>query len=153
MRKGQAAMEFLMTYGWAILVVLIAIGLLAYFIKPQSLLPEQCILNAPLSVEGGISGCKADTTGVTLMIRNGGDRKVTVNAISFKDSNGDIYSSCTQTFSADNQISTSGTQTFAIPCTGLTSGDNFKADIAVSYDPQGALGNQTTGGSIIKKVV
>ena len=30
-RKSQAAMEFLMTYGWAILVVLVAIGALAYF--------------------------------------------------------------------------------------------------------------------------
>lgn len=30
-KKGQAAMEFLMTYGWAILVVLVAIGALAYF--------------------------------------------------------------------------------------------------------------------------
>ena len=29
--KGQAAMEFLMTYGWAILVVLLAIGALAAF--------------------------------------------------------------------------------------------------------------------------
>jgi len=28
-KKGQAAMEFLMTYGWAILVVLIVIGALA----------------------------------------------------------------------------------------------------------------------------
>jgi hypothetical protein len=31
MKKSQAAMEFLMTYGWAILVVLVAIGVLAYF--------------------------------------------------------------------------------------------------------------------------
>jgi len=30
-KKGQAAMEFLMTYGWALLVVLIAIGALAFF--------------------------------------------------------------------------------------------------------------------------
>lgn len=30
-KKAQAAMEFLMTYGWAILVVLVAIGALAYF--------------------------------------------------------------------------------------------------------------------------
>ena len=29
--KGQAAMEFLMTYGWAILAGIIAIGVLAYF--------------------------------------------------------------------------------------------------------------------------
>jgi hypothetical protein len=30
-RKGQAAMEFLMTYGWAILIVVIAIAALAAF--------------------------------------------------------------------------------------------------------------------------
>lgn len=29
-KKGQEALEFLMTYGWAILVVLIAIGILTY---------------------------------------------------------------------------------------------------------------------------
>ena len=46
MRKGQAAMEFLMTYGWAILVVLAAIGALAYFgvLNPGNFLPEKCAL-------------------------------------------------------------------------------------------------------------
>ncbi|MBN1156772.1 hypothetical protein JXA85_04090 [Candidatus Woesearchaeota archaeon] len=43
-KKGQAAMEFLMTYGWAILVVLAAIGALAYFgvLSPDKFLPERC---------------------------------------------------------------------------------------------------------------
>ncbi len=43
-RKSQAAMEFLMTYGWAILVVLVAIGALAYFgvLDPARFLPERC---------------------------------------------------------------------------------------------------------------
>lgn len=31
MKRGQAAVEFLMTYGWAILAAVIAIGVLAYF--------------------------------------------------------------------------------------------------------------------------
>jgi len=46
MKKAQAAMEFLMTYGWAILVVLVVIGALAYFgvLNPQNLLPEKCTL-------------------------------------------------------------------------------------------------------------
>ncbi|MBI2144636.1 hypothetical protein HYU17_05855 [Candidatus Woesearchaeota archaeon] len=45
-RKGQAAMEFLMTYGWAILAVLVVIGALAYFglLKPQQALPTKCQL-------------------------------------------------------------------------------------------------------------
>lgn len=44
MKKGQAAMEFLMTYGWAILVVIAAIAALAYFgvLDPARLLPERC---------------------------------------------------------------------------------------------------------------
>lgn len=48
MRKGQAAMEFLMTYGWAILVVLVAIGALAYFgvLSPAQFLPEKCTLSS-----------------------------------------------------------------------------------------------------------
>ena len=50
-KKGQAAMEFLMTYGWAILVVLAAIGALAYFgvLSPDNLLPERTAFQAPLA--------------------------------------------------------------------------------------------------------
>ena len=45
-RKAQAALEFLMTYGWAILVVLVVIGALAYFgvLNPSILLPEKCTM-------------------------------------------------------------------------------------------------------------
>ena len=45
-KRSQAAMEFLMTYGWAILVVLAAIAALAYFgiLSPEKFLPEKCVL-------------------------------------------------------------------------------------------------------------
>ena len=44
--KAQAAMEFLMTYGWAILIAIAAIGALAYFgvLSPTEMLPERCKL-------------------------------------------------------------------------------------------------------------
>ena len=50
MKKSQAAMEFLMTYGWAILVVMVVIGSLAYFgvLNPSMLLPEKCTLQMGL---------------------------------------------------------------------------------------------------------
>ena len=43
-RKSQAALEFLTTYAWAFLVILIMIGALAYFgiLNPSSLLPDRC---------------------------------------------------------------------------------------------------------------
>lgn len=46
-KKSQAAIEFLMTYGWAILVVLIAVGALAYFgvLNKEKILPSNFIEN------------------------------------------------------------------------------------------------------------
>ena len=52
-KKGQAAMEFLMTYGWAILAAIIAIGVLAYFgvFSPGRLAGSIGIVNAPFVVD------------------------------------------------------------------------------------------------------
>ncbi|MBW2976227.1 hypothetical protein KY347_02155 [Candidatus Woesearchaeota archaeon] len=43
-KKSQVALEFLTTYGWAILVILIMISALSYFgiLSPSKLLPERC---------------------------------------------------------------------------------------------------------------
>ena len=50
-RKSQAALEFIMTYGWAILVVLVAIGALAYFgvLSPDKFLPAKCNLQSGIA--------------------------------------------------------------------------------------------------------
>lgn len=50
-KKGQAAMEFLLTYGWAILAVLVALSALAYFgvLNPSNYTPNQCTLPTGLS--------------------------------------------------------------------------------------------------------
>jgi uncharacterized protein (UPF0333 family) len=82
-KKAQAAMEFLMTYGWAILVVLVAIGALAYFgvLSPDKFLPEQAQGPAGLDV---IDKAAIDLTAgtVTLGIKNnlGYDITFTANA-------------------------------------------------------------------------
>jgi len=46
--KSQAALEFLTTYGWAFLVILIMIGTLAYFgvLSPSKVLPNRCLFGA-----------------------------------------------------------------------------------------------------------
>ena len=43
-KKSQAALEFLTTYAWAFLVILIMVGALAYFgiLNPSGLLPDRC---------------------------------------------------------------------------------------------------------------
>ena len=72
MKKGQAAMEFLMTYGWAILIVLLAIAALAYFgvLGPGKYIPSSCVLETGLAstdfkVVGGVD------SQITIYVRNG----------------------------------------------------------------------------------
>ena len=45
-KKSQAAMEFLMTYGWALLIVIIVIAALVFFglLNPDNLLPDKADL-------------------------------------------------------------------------------------------------------------
>jgi len=90
-KRGQAAMEFLMTYGWAILAAVIAIGVLAYFgvFSPSRYVQEMCTISPPF-------GCNDDTTiisaadGIDLVIMNGGgyDYNLTSVAITNCGSNG-----------------------------------------------------------------
>jgi len=55
MKKGQGALEFLMTYGWAFLVILIMIAALAYFgvLNPQQWLPDRCNFGSESPCEKG----------------------------------------------------------------------------------------------------
>ena len=49
--KSQAALEFLTTYAWAFLVILIMIGALGYFgvLKPSKILPDRCTFGTEIS--------------------------------------------------------------------------------------------------------
>ena len=51
MKKSQAAMEFLMTYGWAILVVIVVIGAISYYgiFNPSNFIKSSCTL--PLNLK------------------------------------------------------------------------------------------------------
>ncbi len=52
-KRGQSALEFLMTYGWAILIILIAISALTYFgvLSPSRLLPARCMFSPEVGCE------------------------------------------------------------------------------------------------------
>lgn len=50
MKKAQSAVEFLITYGWAFLVILVVIGALVYFdvLSPSRFIPDSCRSGDPL---------------------------------------------------------------------------------------------------------
>src|SRR3989344_4607890 len=93
-KKGQAAMEFLMTYGWAILVVLVAIGALAYFgvLSPDNLLPEKCTMPVQLrcsdyrvldsSADITCTGTPIDAcANITLILQNAAGRPMLIRSM------------------------------------------------------------------------
>lgn len=147
-RKGQAAMEFLMTYGWAILAAIIAIAVLAYFgvFSPGKYMPNVCTINAPL----GCEEYAISNTNVTLVVRNGAGDSVDISSVTLSgcatiqnESGGSVP-----------YIVADGTtiKLIATGCTGLTTGSKFKGDISIAYIKGTGTLTQTSTGSISGKV-
>ena len=150
-KRSQAAMEFLMTYGWAILAAVIAIGVLAYFgiFNSGKYMSESCIISPPFGCEEGAVTSFDFYTRIDLVIRNGlGD-------------NVKIYS---------RNVTISGCTAGAWPLTRVTIPDGnatkatlycyprlpsgkFKGDIKITYrrGAGGVLDNTATG-TLVKKV-
>ena len=64
--KSQAALEFLTTYGWAFIIILLMIGTLAYFgvLSPSKTLPERCSISPEIGCVQSIIGQTDAGTGV-----------------------------------------------------------------------------------------
>ncbi len=82
MRKSQAALEFLTTYAWAFLVIIIMVGALAYFgvLSPSKLLPDRCNFGSEITCNKDFMVVKSENGNtLTLRLENdfGGPVKVT----------------------------------------------------------------------------
>ncbi|MBU0471382.1 MAG: hypothetical protein KKF89_06085 [Nanoarchaeota archaeon] len=84
-KKGQAALEFLTTYGWAFLIILVMIGALAYFgvLNPTRFVPDTCTFSGAFMCEDSvITGPTTDS--VVIKLRNSVE-EVQVTAITLTD--------------------------------------------------------------------
>lgn len=139
MKRGQAAMEFLMSYGWAILVVLAAISALAYFgvLDPHRTVPETCIFFPGISCDD----YKVDTNGITLVITNGLGKdleSVSVSVLGNKACGGD--SSNTANLKDGEQA------TLTISCTGKPEAETrFVRELQLNYKEANGLAHNKKG--------
>ncbi len=144
-KRGQAAMEFLMTYGWAILAAVIVIGVLASFgvFSPSKYVPTSCVLSAPFGCDK--NQIAATTSAVSLVIRNGGGDSMNVLSVGVSGCGTDTtgYTMADQT-----------TQLVSVTCSpALTSGEKFSGDVSVLYTPTiDGLLNMTSSGSVTVEV-
>jgi len=140
-KKSQAAMEFLMTYGWAILVVLAAIAALAYFgvLSPEKFLPEKCVLAPGLACVQH----KVTPTDTTLIISNGFGRTIKVTNLQ--------VGSCTKAF--DITMVSGIENSFALTgCSNGVSKEAFKGDITLTYVDTSYNITKTVHGNLATKI-
>jgi hypothetical protein len=153
-RKGQAAMEFLMTYGWAILVVIAAIAALAYFgvLDPARLLPERCQFPAGMDC---IDKASIKEATVTLALRNNQGFPVTVTGANATNGGASVCGPVQVAVGSTGNLTAIGTgisvpnnEVFRVELgtCGLTAGNKFDGDVTVSYtNEESGLANQAVG--------
>jgi uncharacterized protein (UPF0333 family) len=143
-KRGQAAMEFLMTYGWAIVVVLAAIGALAYFgvLSPEKLLPDRTTFSAPIpNVDNAVVRLSGNSVEVAFRNNKG-------IAISIPRTSNFTSAQCTNvpvmtvsdTTGADIPIGQAiqngagfNVKWTCTPAAGSVTGSKFKADVSFNY--------------------
>jgi len=136
--RSQAALEFLTTYGWAFLVILIMMSALAYFgvLSPEKFLGDKCVLEPGLAC---ISN-KVEPTQITLLIAQNKGKTIIVDSIS--------VGSCSSTF---NDTMISGTDkkfTIGGSCSNGDVKERFKGEIVVGYTEKEANISKTARGNL-----
>ena len=142
-KKAQAAMEFLMTYGWAILVVLAAIGALAYFgvLSPDRFLPEKCTMPSGIAcLDFRYSG-----TAIEMVIQNSAGFDMSGVSIAVNGTGCNAADTTTQTTLTNGQKAT-----YTITCS--PSSGKFKGDVTMAYTNMETSMVHSKIGEIILKV-
>ena len=159
--KAQAALEFLTTYGWAFLVIIIMIGALAYFgiLSPSKLLPNRCNFGS----EFGCIDYQIDATANTFKIRlkNGLQQAEIIPAggITISSESATPYT-CTLTTPALPFTWTSGTTqdfiwgTCNSAAAGFVPGEKGKVLISIDYfsTTSGSTYQRTTKGEVFTTI-
>ena len=145
-KRAQAAMEFLMTYGWAILAAVIVVGVLWYMIgNPANLAGNNFQVSAPL-----VGNAMAiSTTDIQLEIRNGAAESIDVYNVYVENCGTDDLSA------SPTEVLAGALQSFTITCTdpnAPSTGDRFSGDVTITYRSPGSGVDQSATGSIQGRV-
>lgn len=151
-KKAQGALEFLMTYGWAFLVILIMIGALAYFgvLSPTKFLPERCTFGSQFLCKDYLISSDGSSADVTVKLQNNLGQAIYVNNTLTNSTSLEGFGGCVITI-YDSAGSTDIGADSATPAAvsdgayfvvnaancanlgGLTQGSKYKVSVDVNY--------------------
>ena len=140
-KRSQAAMEFLMTYGWAILVVLVAIGALAYFgvLSPDRFLPSKCTLPSGIACVDH----KATADNVQVRLQNG---------LGYDMSAITVTASACGSSSIPSTLNNGDAATFTMTCLPALTGAKYTGSLSVAYTLSDTGLTHTKNGTITARI-
>ena len=138
-KKSQAALEFLMTYGWALLIVLVAVGALAYFgvLSPDKFLPAKCLLQSGLACLDH----KATANSLQFRVQNSLGYDITVDAVKALG--------CTA-LGSQGTLANGGAATWILTCTNL--GSKYNGQVNVTYTVTETLIQHNNVGQVTSRI-
>ena len=152
--KGQSAIEYLMTYGWMLLVVAIVGGAIFATVQGQCTQSSSGFSGGDVLVEN--FGTDGDGQ-LQMEIRNGGSDTLEINSVEIENNNGVAAnrSDNLQMNPNDFSVGVSSSNTLII---NHSNNDLFESsdgcndfDVEFNYD-QGSLTNQVTSGSLTDSI-
>ena len=133
--KGQSAIEYLMTYGWMLLVLAVVGGAIFSFTGDQSVESASGFSGDDVQVDDfGLN----TGGGLDLVLRNSASQEVVVNSVNVSD--GGDWSS----WSGVREIGVGNTDSVVLANVSESSGSN-SLDVEVDYDVGGLTGLESSG--------
>ena len=143
--KAQAALEFLMTYGWAILAVLAAVGALAYFgvLSPDKLFPGSCILPAGIAC----LDYRVESFRTIIVLQNNLGEIMTIDKVLVSANDQQCY------YNESTALKNNDKAIFTITdCNNGDAGQKFNGMVNITYTLEGKL-THTVAGTLRTKIV
>ncbi|NCN99212.1 hypothetical protein COU62_01045 [Candidatus Pacearchaeota archaeon CG10_big_fil_rev_8_21_14_0_10_35_219] len=157
--RGQASIEFLMTYGWTILAVLVAVGVLAYFgvFSSGSLTSTTSVVSPPFTISSfGVVDSEVDE--IVFELGNGGGYTLRITQFELINPrlDGGLLE-CSSGFNVvydpidcQSQFEPGSKCLVKLQCSSgeIKSGDFFNSDFEVTYQKSGGALDSIASGSV-----
>jgi len=159
MRRGQAAMEYIVTYGWAFLVILVVIGGLAYFgvITPSRWVPERCDFGAQLECKD----YQLFTEKADLFFLNNFGKDISITGVQMRMDDGSLSPTLSMTDTVggspvttiDISAGATGDVILTLPSAAdLTAGEKQQVTLVITFQRNPGGSPHTLTGTVYAKV-
>lgn len=139
-KKSQAAVEFLITYGWAIMMVLVAIGALVYFGVMNPKLPDKCIFGNGLVCQDSVI---YDIGQIDIVVINSIGKTITIT-----DVESDQWESCNWHGSNPLPSGEKGRISCDDPYITIAKGNAARSKFTIKFQKSGSALNHVSLGEV-----